>query len=114
MGFQKSYVIFRVGHGKCLRPITRWVGGVKKGQKHAYIIIEWSLRKYNIDTNTWGTLTTKFDTGSKLAVAYGNGIVKSTLVEHNGYIYRFGGIQGFSYHYRPCFYTIPYLSALDF
>ena len=43
MGFQKSYVIFRVGHGKCLRPITRWVGGLKKGQKHAYVIFEWSL-----------------------------------------------------------------------
>ena len=43
VGFQKSYVIFRVGHGKCLRPLTRWVGGVKKGQKHAYLIFEWSL-----------------------------------------------------------------------
>ena len=43
VGFWKSYVIFRVGHGKCLRPITRWVGGVKKGQKHAYVIFEWSL-----------------------------------------------------------------------
>ena len=32
-----------MGHGKCLRPITRWVGGVKKGQKHAYVIFEWSL-----------------------------------------------------------------------
>ena len=40
---QKSYVIVRVGHGKCLRSITRWVGGVKKGQKHAYVIFEWSL-----------------------------------------------------------------------
>ena len=30
-------------HGKCLRPITRWVGGVKKGQKYAYVIFEWSL-----------------------------------------------------------------------
>ena len=46
MGFQKSYVIFRLGHGKCLRPLTRWVGGVKKGQKHAYVILEWSLIKY--------------------------------------------------------------------
>ena len=43
MGFQKSYVIFQVGHGKCLRLITRWVGGVKKGPKHAYVIFEWSL-----------------------------------------------------------------------
>ena len=43
VGFQKSYIIFRVGHWKRLRPITRWVGGVKKGQKHAYIIFEWSL-----------------------------------------------------------------------
>ena len=44
VGFQKSYVILKVGHGKCLRPITRWVGGVKKGQNHAYVIFEWSLR----------------------------------------------------------------------
>ena len=43
VGFQKSYVIVRVGHGKCLRPITRWVGGVKKGQNNAYVIFEWSL-----------------------------------------------------------------------
>ena len=43
VGFWKSYVIFRVGHSKCLRLLTRWVGGVKKGQKHAYIIFEWSL-----------------------------------------------------------------------
>ena len=47
VGFRKSYVIFRVGHGKCLRPITRWVGGVKKGQKHAYVIFEWSLSMSN-------------------------------------------------------------------
>ena len=33
VGFQNSYVIFRVGHGKCLHLLTRWVGGVKKGQK---------------------------------------------------------------------------------
>ena len=45
---QKCYVIVRVGHGKCLRPITRWVGGVKKGQKHAYVIFEWSLMADNI------------------------------------------------------------------
>ena len=44
VGFQKSYVIFRVGHGKCLRMLTRWVGGEKKGQKHAYVIFEWSQR----------------------------------------------------------------------
>ena len=31
VGFRKSYVIVRVGHAKCLCPITRWVGGVKKG-----------------------------------------------------------------------------------
>ena len=43
VGFRKSYVIVRVGHGKCLRPITKWVGGVKKGQKNAYVIFEWSL-----------------------------------------------------------------------
>ena len=44
VGFQKYYVIFRLGHCKCLRPLTRWVGGVKKGQKYAYVIFEWSLR----------------------------------------------------------------------
>ena len=33
-----------MGHGKCLRLITLWVGGVKKGPKHAYVIFEWSLR----------------------------------------------------------------------
>ena len=43
MGFQKYYVIIRVGHGKCLRLLTRWVGGVKKGPKNAYVIFEWSL-----------------------------------------------------------------------
>ena len=43
VGFQKHYVIIRVGHGKCLRLLTRWVGGVKKGQKHAYVVFEWSL-----------------------------------------------------------------------
>ena len=42
VGFRKYYVIFRVGHGKCLCLITRWVGGVKKGQKQAYVIFEWS------------------------------------------------------------------------
>ena len=44
VGFQKSYVIIRVGHGKCLLLLTRWMGGVKKGLKHAYAIFEWSLR----------------------------------------------------------------------
>jgi hypothetical protein len=43
VGFWKSYVIFRAGHSKCLRLLTRWVGGVKKGQKYAYVIFEWSL-----------------------------------------------------------------------
>ena len=33
----------RLGHGKCLRLLTRWLGGVKKGLKHAYVIFEWSL-----------------------------------------------------------------------
>jgi hypothetical protein len=32
-----------VGHDKWLRLLTRWVGGVKKGQKYAYVILEWSL-----------------------------------------------------------------------
>ena len=43
VGFQKYYVIIRVGHGRCLCLLTRWVGGVKKGQKNAYVIFEWSL-----------------------------------------------------------------------
>ena len=25
---------------------ARWVGGVNKGQKHAYVIFEWSQSKY--------------------------------------------------------------------
>ena len=33
VGFQKYYVIFRLGHYKCLHLLTRWVGGVKKGPK---------------------------------------------------------------------------------
>ena len=43
VGFQKSYVIIRVGHGKCLRLLTRGVGGSKNGPKNAYVIFEWSL-----------------------------------------------------------------------
>ena len=46
VGFWKSYVIFRVGHDKCLRLLTMWVGGVEKGQKHAYVIFEWSLMQF--------------------------------------------------------------------
>ena len=49
VGFQKPYVIFRVGHGKCLRPLTRWVGGVKKGQKYAYVIFEWPLTQCHFE-----------------------------------------------------------------
>ena len=49
VGFQNTYVIFRVGHDKSLRLLTRWVGGwvggVKKGQKYAYVIFEWSLAR---------------------------------------------------------------------
>ena len=57
MGFQKSYVIIRVGHDKCLRLLTRWVGGVKKGQKHAYVIFEWSLTKpHKIIVNTFSKI----------------------------------------------------------
>ena len=44
VGFRKSYVIVRVGHGKSLRPLTRWVGGLKKGPKHACVIFEWKLQ----------------------------------------------------------------------
>ena len=51
LGFRKSYVIFRVGHCKCLRRI---MGGVKKGQKHAYIIFEWSPMSYGIRIWTSG------------------------------------------------------------
>ena len=40
---RKKYVILKVGHRKWLRPLTRWVGGLKKGQKRAYVIFEWSL-----------------------------------------------------------------------
>ena len=29
VGFRKSYVIFNVGHGKCLSSLTRWVGRKK-------------------------------------------------------------------------------------
>ena len=43
VGFQKNYVILKVGHKKWLCLITRWVVGVKKGQKDAYVIFEWSL-----------------------------------------------------------------------
>ena len=43
VGFEKNYVIFKVGHWKSLCLLTRWVGGLKKGQKHAYVIFEWSL-----------------------------------------------------------------------
>ena len=52
VGFQKSYVIIRVGHGKCLRLLTRWVGGVKKGPKYAYVIFEWSLKSWLVQ-NLW-------------------------------------------------------------
>ena len=51
VGFQNYYIILRVGHGKCLRPITRWVGEVKKGQNHAYVIFEWSLTGNKKDVN---------------------------------------------------------------
>ena len=43
VGFKKSYVINRGGSCKILRLLTRWVGGSKKGLKHAYVIFEWSL-----------------------------------------------------------------------
>ena len=54
LGFPKSYVIFRVGRGKCLCWLTRWVGAVKKGQKYAYVILEWSLMyTRNQDPCSW-------------------------------------------------------------
>ena len=58
VGFQKSYVIFRVGHGKCLRLLTRWVGGVKKGQKYAYVIFEWSRKFQSIVLELYISLST--------------------------------------------------------
>ena len=36
-------VMFEVGMKKCWRLLIKWVGGSKKGQKHADIILEWSL-----------------------------------------------------------------------
>ena len=45
VGFRNTYIILRVGHGKCLHWITRWVGGVKKGHKYAYVIFELSLTR---------------------------------------------------------------------
>ena len=43
VGFEKSYVINRVGQVKILFLLTTWVGGSKKGHKYAYVIYEWSL-----------------------------------------------------------------------
>ena len=43
MSFQKFYIIFIVGHDKCLRSLTGWIGGMKKRQKYAYVVFEWSL-----------------------------------------------------------------------
>ena len=48
VGLQKSYVINGVGHEKILCLLTRWVGGSKKGLKHAYVIFEWSLTWFTI------------------------------------------------------------------
>ena len=62
VGVQKSYVIFRVGPGKCLRPITRWVGGVQKGQKHAYVIFERSPREGKILQKFKGSIQRKNQT----------------------------------------------------
>ena len=45
VGFRKSYVIYRP------MPTTNYkVGGVKKGQKHAYVIFEWYLIFQNSTT----------------------------------------------------------------
>ena len=43
VGFKKTYVIIRVSQAKILCLLTWWVVGSKKGQKHAYVIYEWSL-----------------------------------------------------------------------
>ena len=45
VGFKKSYIIKGVGQGKILCLLTRWVGGSKKGPKHAYVIYEWSHKQ---------------------------------------------------------------------
>ena len=37
VGFNKSYIINRVGQAKILCMLTRWVGGFKKGPKYAYV-----------------------------------------------------------------------------
>ena len=70
VGFQKSYVIFRVCHGKCLRLLTRWVGGVKKGQNNDYVIFEWSQKRYGNDVRVifdqWPNLNLGFDVESKI------------------------------------------------
>ena len=48
VGLQKSYVINGVGHEKILCLLTRWVGGSKKGLKHAYVTFEWSLETLHL------------------------------------------------------------------
>ena len=42
-GFQKILRNLKSGSSKILCLLTRWVGGSKKGPKHAYVIYEWSL-----------------------------------------------------------------------
>jgi hypothetical protein len=54
VGFKKSYVINWGGSCKILRLLTRWVGGSKKGLKHAYVIFEWSLT-YFTNVKNWNT-----------------------------------------------------------
>ena len=46
--FEGGWVFKNLGLGqrKCLRPLMYKVGGVKKGQRYAYVILEWSLTIY--------------------------------------------------------------------
>ena len=40
-----------------VRLLSGWLGGVKKGQKYAHIIFEWSLSNFEFDfKNTWAPL----------------------------------------------------------
>ena len=40
-----------------VRLLGGWLGGVKKGQKYAHIIFEWSLSNFEFDfKNTWAPL----------------------------------------------------------
>ena len=46
-GFQEILRNLQGGSSKILCLLTRWVGGSKKGPKHACVIYEWSLEQYH-------------------------------------------------------------------